>query len=227
MRDRWRRGALIVRREVLGLAPISADGPAPDWVGKPWLALPVFVVEDSDDALATYIAPGAELGFVAGGWPTPDGRHPWSGRQRWEGHGVLMVQRPGDHHAVWHFWTGPTREFACWYINLQAAFQRTPIGYDTQDLELDIVVLPDGSWSFKDLDVLEQRVTEGRFSSELVRWIVALGEQLAAELDAGRYWWEQRWVDWTPETSWQDPSLTPGWEEEGLATSRLRPAKHG
>jgi len=75
-----------------------------------------------------------------------------------------MVQRPGDHHAVWHFWTGPDREFACWYINLQTAFVRTAIGYDTQDLELDIIVLPDGSWTLKDLDVLDDRVAEGRIS---------------------------------------------------------------
>jgi predicted RNA-binding protein associated with RNAse of E/G family len=95
-----------------------------------------------------------------------------------------MVQRPGDHHAVWHFWTGPDREFACWYVNLQTAFVRTSVGYDTQDLELDIVVTPDGTWTLKDLDVLDDRVAEGRFSPELARWIVSLGEQLAAELDA-------------------------------------------
>lgn len=59
-----------------------------------------------------------------------------------------MVQRPGDPHAVWHFWTGPDREFTCWYINLQADFVRAAIGYDTQDFELDLVVFPDGfHWS--------------------------------------------------------------------------------
>lgn len=161
----------------------------------------------------TYIAPGAEFGFPDGEWPTPDGRHPWSARRGWIGHGALMVQRPGDHHAVWHFWSGLDREFACWYINLQTAFVRTTIGYDTQDLELDIPVRPDGRWTVKDLDVLEDRITEGRFSPQLVRWIESLGEQLTAELDAGRRWWDDRWAEWQPDEGWGQPALPPEWEE--------------
>lgn len=68
----------------------------------------------------------------------------------WAGHGCLMVQRPGEHHAVWHFWDGADRRFSHWYVNLQTAFRRTAIGYDTQDLEVDAgchwwdIPLPDG-----------------------------------------------------------------------------------
>lgn len=176
------------------------------------MAVPVFVVEDSDEALVTYIAPGAEFGFPPGVWPTPDGRHPWSGRRGWSGHGALMVQKPGEHHAVWHFWTGPERTFAYWYVNLQTAFVRTAVGYDTQDLELDIVVQPDGRWTLKDLELLDQRVAEGRFSPQLARWVVSLGEQLTAELDAGRHWWDHRWADWSPNENWDSPLLPPGWQ---------------
>ena len=177
------------------------------------MATPVFVVEDSDDALVTYIAPGAEFGFPAGAWPTRDGSHPWSGRRGWSGHGALMVQKPGEHHAVWHFWTGPDREFACWYINLQTAFVRTAAGYDTQDLELDIVVLPDGAWTLKDIELLDERVAEGRFSPQLARWVVSLGEQLTTELDARSHWWDHRWASWTPHEDWNSPSLPPGWHD--------------
>jgi len=209
----WTPGEVIVRREVLGLTPLGLSiNPAPGWTGKPWLGVPVFVVQDNEEALVTYVAPDAEFGFPEGAWPTPDGRHPWSERQSWSGHGALMVQRPGDHHAVWHFWTGPDREFACWYINLQTAFVRTTLGYDTQDLELDIVVLPDASWTVKDLDVLDERVAEGRFPAELVRWIVSLGEQLTSELDSGRRWWDDRWALWQPQRGWDSCSLPAGWE---------------
>jgi hypothetical protein len=212
MAARWQHGDVVVRREVLGLDPIRRNGSLPAWSGRAWEALPVVVVEDDADALVTYIAPRAELGFTDGPWPTPDGRHPWHGRPHWQGHGTLMVQRPGEHHAVWHFWTGPDRDFACWYVNLQTAFVRTSIGYDTQDLELDIVVLPDGTWSFKDRDLLDDRVAEGRYSPELARWIVALGERLGAELEAGRHWWDHRWVEWTPDDRWEGPALVPGWD---------------
>ena len=212
MADRWGPGELIVRREVLGLGPHPSPEPRPRWHGSAWEAIPVYVVEDSAERLVTYVATGAEIGLVDGDWPTPDGRHPWHAKARWEGHGCLMVQRPGDPHAIWHFWTGPARDFACWYVNLQTDFVRTAIGYDTQDLELDLVVAPDGSYVVKDEEVLDDRVAEGRFTAELVDWIRALGAELRAELDAGRQWWDPSWVVWTPPDDWRDARLPPGWE---------------
>jgi hypothetical protein len=46
-----------------------------------------------------------------------------------------MLQRPGDHMAVWHFWDGAARDFVCWYLNIQTAFVRCADGYLTQDLD--------------------------------------------------------------------------------------------
>jgi hypothetical protein len=172
----------------------------------------VHVVADEDDQLVSYIAPGAEFGFVDGQWPTADGRHPWRDRSRWEGHGCLMVQRPGEAHAVWHYWHGPDREFLCWYINLQAPARRTAIGYDTQDHELDVVVFPDGRWVFKDLEVLDDRVAAGQLSQHRIDEVRRLGDSMAIELDAGRHWWDHRWADWTPDPAWHDADLPPGWD---------------
>jgi predicted RNA-binding protein associated with RNAse of E/G family len=131
-----------------------------------------------------------------------------------------MVQHPGDHHAVWHFWSGPAREFAGWYINLQVDFVRTAQGYDTQDLELDIVVQPDGRWALKDQDALADRVVEGRFSQEMVTWIESIGAELVAELRAGRQWWDPRWARWQPDPSWRDPRLTGGWNATGQVAAQ-------
>lgn len=131
--SRWETGEVVVRREVL------SDG-------RVWLELPVIVVRDDPDLLATYIAEGAPFRFPAGDWPTPDGHHPWHALTSWEPPGVLMLQRPGEAYAVWVFWSGPNREFDCWYINLQQPFRRTTTGYDTLDMELDIVVPVDLSW---------------------------------------------------------------------------------
>jgi len=199
----WEYGEVIVRREVL------AQGRR---VG-PWEATAVIVVEDSDEHLATFMPSGAPLGFGEGEWPTPDGRHPWHVRSAWEGHGVLMLQRPGEAHAVWHFWDGPDRDFRCWYLNLQSPFRRTSIGYDTQDLELDIVVAPDGSFVVKDLEYMDERVAEGRFTPELVAEVIADGDRIMAELAAGRHWWDHSWVSWEPDPSWPTPTLPDGWAE--------------
>jgi hypothetical protein len=202
----WHEGDIVMRREILGLSPI--DEPSrkpPPWQGRAWLEVPVYVVEDTVDQLVSYIAPGAEFRFPVGQWPTPDGLHPWSGRSGWEGNGCLMVQRRDEHHAVWHFWDGPDREFACWYINLQTAFHRTATGYETQDLELDLVVLPDGSWTLKDDDVLDDRVDEGRFTPELARWVRGLAGELMGRLYDDDRWWDETWADWVPPPAWSSP----------------------
>jgi hypothetical protein len=195
----WRAGEAIVRREVLN-------------DGRPWFALSVYVVEDTDEHLVTFIPSGARFGLLDGAFPTETGRHPWADKEQWVGHGTLMVQRPGADHAVWHFWDGPDRTFVCWYVNLQQAFRRTPIGYDTQDLELDIVVLTDGSWAFKDRELMEERIAQGRYTRAQVDATLALGEDLAAELDAGRRWWDERWASWEPPAEWTALSLPVGWE---------------
>ena len=80
---RWSPGDVVVRRERLGMTPPTLVPPSEPWAGRAWLAVPVHVVEDHDDALVTYIAPGAQFGFPSGDWPTPDGRHPWWARTGW------------------------------------------------------------------------------------------------------------------------------------------------
>jgi hypothetical protein len=189
---RWSSGDVVVRREVLN-------------DGRAWLEVPVIVVLDDEELLATYIAEGAPFRFPAGAWPTASGLHPWHGKERWHGHGVLMLQRPGEANAVWVFWNGPSREFRGWYVNLQEPFRRTASGYDTQDLELDIWAPIDGPWEWKDDHLLEQRIREGRYTREQVIATRAEGRRVAAELDAGRRWWNDSWARWEPDPAWPVP----------------------
>lgn len=198
---RWTPGDVIVRREVLR--------------GRAWSGLPMYVVADDPDLLALYLPGGSRLGFASGVWPTANGRHPWDRGPdtRWQGHGVLHLHRPDDAYAVWVFWHGPDRRFNCWYLNLQGPYKRTELGIDTLDHELDIVVDPDGTWRFKDADLLELCVHHGRFSRTEVDAIVAEGRRLAHMLDAGHQWWDDEWSLWTPKPEWTvPPTLLDGWE---------------
>lgn len=201
MAARWRAGEVIVRREI-------------SW-GQPCLATPVYVVEDHDDLLVTYLPSGSPLVYAADvAWPTPTGRHPWWPRAAWEGHGVLMLQRPGEAHAVWHFWEGDDRDFRCWYVNLQDPFRRTEIGYDTEDHELDIVVAPTGEWVLKDDEALRERVREGRYPAGQEDAIRAEAERVGAMVTAGAPWWSPEWRDWTPHPSWvTPPAPADGWAD--------------
>jgi hypothetical protein len=191
---RWEPGDVVVRREVLNN-------------GRAWLEFPVIVVRDEPTLLATYIAPGAPFRFPRGRWPTPTGRHPWHGKAGWTGHGVLMLQRPREMYAVWVFWGGADRSFEAWYINIQEPFRRTAAGYDTQDLELDIVVAADGSWALKDDDVLEQRVLEGRYATPQVAAVRDEGRRITSDLARGQRWWSDAWALWTPDPAWPTPSF--------------------
>jgi len=200
----WGEEDWVVRREI--------------WRGKPWMGTIVRIVEDRPGLLVSYLPERAPFGFPDGDWP--GGLHPWHGRGGWQGHGVLMLQRPGESHGIWHFWEEPGRRFAGWYVNIQRPFTRTPIGYDTEDLELDIWIPDGGSWQWKDLDALEDRVRDGRFTRDEVEAIKAEGLRIAADLDAGRRWWDERWRDFQPEPGWEPPAELPaGWNAARTAMS--------
>ena len=187
-------GDPIVRREV--------------WRGEPYGAWGGIVVQD-DDLLALYMPEGSPLEFEEDFFGAP---HPWSGRDAWKGHGVLQLQQPGALHALWVFWDGPDRDLAAWYVNIQEPFRRTPIGFDTQDLELDIVIQPDGTWTLKDDERLEPWVERGRYTKAAVVEIRAEGARVIAELEAGRRWWSDDWAAWQPDPAWPVPVLPEGWE---------------
>jgi hypothetical protein len=187
-------GESILRREV--------------WRGEPKVGWGGIVVTDEPDLLALYMPGGSPLAFADDFFGRP---HPWSHRDRWEGHGVLQLQRPGEMHAVWVFWEGPERDFLCWYVNLQEPFRRTDRGFDTQDLELDIVVDRDGSWRYKDDEVLDVSIARGRWTIAEVKAIRGEGNRVATELDAGRRWWSDEWAVWQPDPRWRIPRLPQDW----------------
>jgi hypothetical protein len=192
----WTPGNVLLRREVLN-------------DGRVWLEFAVITVEDMPDLLVSYIPEGAPFRFPEGDWPTENRLHPWHGKERWHGHGVLMLQRPGESYAVWVFWNGPERTFHGWYLNLQEPFRRTDRGYDTQDLELDIWLPATGGWQLKDDEVLEERVRAGRYTAEQIVETRALAARIIADLETNGRWWSEDWADWEPDPSWPTPSLPP------------------
>ena len=184
-----RHGDVVMRREV--------------WRGTPQLTYPVRVVEDAGDRLTVFLASGTPLISPKGSWPWSDEGHPWAARGRWEGHGVLQMLSAVEPFSIWVFWEGKERSLDCWYINLQEPFRRTPDGIDSQDLELDFVVAPDGSWQKKDDDLLDVWVENGRWSADQVAGIREIGAQVERELRAGQRWWDERWASWEPPSYWE------------------------
>jgi hypothetical protein len=79
------------------------------WRGTPTAAWGGVVVVDEAELVALYMPEGSPLRFAPDFFGAP---HPWSHKDRWHGHGVLQLQRPGEMHAIWVFWEGERREFA-------------------------------------------------------------------------------------------------------------------
>jgi hypothetical protein len=189
----WARSQVIVARDVCE--------------ARPWMAMPQYVVDDSPRLLVTYVPEGAQLGYL------PESDHPWYPQAAWEGNGALQLRRPGDRYSVIHFWRGDQGAFTCWYVNIEAPFHRTAIGFDYADQELDIVVLPDGSWFFKDWEMLDEHMARGRYTEAQVADIRAEGLRIGAELDARTQWWDDRWISWAPDPAWTAPTLPEGWRD--------------
>jgi hypothetical protein len=186
-------------------------------------AFPVNVVADTDELVALYM-PG---GLVVK-WPHVDGRHirelplarrftsEWhAGDHEWRGHGVLFLSRPGDAHGTWLLWDGEEqgeRTFSCWYVNLEDPLRRTPIGFDSRDHTLDVVVAPDRSWSWKDEDELEAAVEHGWHSADEAAAIRAEGLRVVERIERWEPPFSDGWERWRPDPDWPVPSLPAGWD---------------
>ena len=201
---RWSVGETVVRRELLH-----------DHV---WIGFSTYVVEDTDDLLAVYLAEGSTLAFPE--WPFEQWQHPWrtAGHHAWRGHGKLMLHRPGDAYSVDLFWTGADRQFSGWYINLQDPIRRQERGFDTLDHELDYWLSASGSWSVKDDELFDQRVAEGRYSEQQATSIRATGSQVVDMLRTGSHWWDESWANWSPPSHWRALDLPDGWQTPAVNT---------
>jgi hypothetical protein len=131
----------------------------------------------------------------------------------WRETDVLMLFTPGAAHAVYVMWeTGHTR-LRCWYVDLQEPLRRTPIGFDTRDHLLDIVVSPDQSeWWWKDEDEFNEAVAIGLFSAEEALAIRAEGERVVELLRASQSPFCDGWEKWRPPVEWAMPDLPANWD---------------
>ena len=121
--------------------------------------------------------------------------------------------RPGDPYSVWLHWTpGEPHRFLGWYVNLEAPFVRTPIGVDTTDLSLDVVVTPGGEWSWKDEQYVRVWEDLGVFTPEETRRIYDAGHLAIAEIEARRPPFDDTWLDWRPDPSWAVPEVSADWD---------------
>ncbi|MBI4261574.1 MAG: DUF402 domain-containing protein [Actinobacteria bacterium] len=203
MRGRWRPGDAIVLREI--------------WEGRVWAARVLRVVQDD---------PGQRSFYGGAGWPwkgpASSGGRPirlpepgWRLEDRtWTGGRILSFAWPDVAHAVLAFWDAGSDAFTGWYVNLQDPLRPTPVGFDTMDHVLDVLVAPDGSsWSFKDEDEFEDWQRRGLIPGHRAPAIRAEGQRAARRIIEREPPFDRDWPSWRPDPSWEEPpAFPPGWD---------------
>lgn len=202
MSRRFESGDAIVERGIFG--------------GGVVFARPSVVVAHTDEVLASYVPIGTRYhGIQPSSRETVmdefrRGELRW-GENTWHSHDVLILVRPDDPYSICGFWN-EERTFVAWYVNLQDPMRLTPIGYDTRDHLLDIIVGEDlASWLWKDEDELEASVDLGLFDAEERDAIRRNGEAVVSMIEDGGAWWGD-WRSFAPDPAWPVPELTTGWD---------------
>ncbi|MGW0830614.1 DUF402 domain-containing protein [Streptomyces prunicolor] len=196
---------------------------------KVWSAHALRVVEDTAEALVLGCRPGAEslapttwIESLLTGDETArlralanlaDGN--WRlGHWTWRDTTHLQWVPPGSWFSVNAFFdaAGDGR-LTHWYVNFQQPMRRTPLGFDTFDLLLDLVVAPDLSrWDWKDEDEYAHGRRLGVVSEADHRAVEKAREEAVAMIEGavGPFAAERGLGTWRYEPHWPDPQLPTG-----------------
>lgn len=184
-----------------------------------WSARPVIVVRDSGDLTALYIAPDTcwkqprslddqrvrVADVLSDTWVLTD--------VTWTGGGALVLSTPGAGHALVGFYDEQHTALLNWYINLQEPLRRTPIGFDSLDQILDVVVSTDRrSWAWKVEEEFAEAQACGLIAANAASVIRAEGDRALSLLRGGAPPFAPEWETWSPDVHWTVPELPPGWD---------------
>jgi len=178
----WKPGDIIVWRGI--------------YRNRVWHAQPVIVVKDTPEELVVALLPGAE-GVAPEGYADGKDRDKrrWSFKDKdwqlqnyqWRTNRLLFLLEPQKYYSTIYFWNGNSNEFLCYYINFQLPFQRSHCGIDTLDLDLDLVINPDFSYEWKDIEDYRMAIEKGIIFPEWTREIETAKNEILDKLEKRHY----------------------------------------
>jgi uncharacterized protein len=174
------------------------------------------VVQDDPDQAMLFLPGGVRCGLPIGERgrvrKLPDG--PWHLEIRPRGdQPILSFAWPDTPYSVL-LWAAEDRR-RVWYVNLEDTLQRTPIGFDTVDHVLDVLIeLDRSSWRWKDEEELQQAVRDGLFSVEEAAAFHEWGSRAVDRIISKEPPFDRDWEDWRPDPAWPLPELPAGWDAD-------------
>jgi len=189
--------------------------------GRIWHVQPTIVVKDSPQELVLTLLPGTEC---VADENYPKGKQ--NSKKRWEfvnndwvlakyiwrTNRLLLILEPENYYSTILFWNDESQAFLCYYINFQQPFVRNLHGIDTLDLELDLVIRPDLSCEWKDVNDYEMCISTGLIQPDWVNGIDLAKTEVLQRLDEKQYPFDGSWLNWKPDLTWTPPSLPDGWD---------------
>ena len=134
--------------------------------------------------------------------------------RNWHTSGTLRIKNPRAMWSLWVFWHPEMSDVKAWYINVDAPYKRSRLGFDTWDMFLDVVVQPDRkSWEYKDEDEFADAIAAGVFTeleAQNVRDAAAKALQTVAE---NRPPFDNMSARWRPDVLWEIPQIPNDWEQ--------------
>ncbi len=206
----WQPGQTVVHQEI--------------WNNRIWAARPLTVVEDTDQRTLLWLPHGTIRKVPITPPERPDpvtisdrtianlhhsdwalGEHEWDVSSLW-------ILRPRDWYSIWVSWQA-NGDHLGWYLNVQRPMRRNPIGFEAMDLMLDVIVEPDLSWRWKDLDEFEEILQLQIFDYELGSRARRSALGVIADIEAHHPPFAEPWPSWRPDPQWPIPTLPDGWDQ--------------
>ena len=191
-----------------------------------WYMQSALIVHDSPEEVALVVLPGAECSapreYIHGKhgasgqydrWGNYLGNHWNMESYLWRTNRLLILLEPEKYYAGMFFWEHNSGNFLCYYMNFQLPFRRSEIGFDTLDLELDIIVEPDLTWHWKDVENYQKGIESGVIRSEWTEAIDITRQEVFEALGNRRYPFDGSWLDWKPDPAWQTPKARENWDK--------------
>jgi protein associated with RNAse G/E len=191
-----------------------------------WIVQSAIVVKDTEDEVALAILPGAECmmpeGYINGKHGEPREWDRWGDYKKnnrdmqkfiWHTNRMLVLLEPQKYYATLYFWQEDTNQFLCYYINFQLPFWRSEYGFDSLDLELDIVIDPEHNWRWKDTDDYQKGIESGVIRQEWSDEIELAKLDVFEKMEKQKYPLDGRWLNWKPEINWVIPKLPTNWDK--------------
>ena len=187
-----------------------------------WHVQPTLLVKDSREEIVLTLLPGTECvapeGYSLG---KNSYKRRWNFKEKdwqveqylWRTNRLLLLMEAEKYHSTILFWNQESNQFLCYYINFQLPFQRRDCSVDTLDLDLDLIIRPDFTYEWKDVDDYQKAIEHGVILPEWIQGIEEAKLDMFEKLEKRQYPFDGSWLDWKPDPAWQPPKLPQNWDK--------------